>query len=117
MMALVRVAWAQENGWPITDWTTKAVDRTWNILDELEHIARELNTSVAAVALRWLMQQPGVTSTIIGVETLEELEQNMKAVDIHLSDSQMERLARVSDTAVPYPYNIVNIMNNMTTEN
>ncbi|CAF4970768.1 unnamed protein product [Rotaria sp. Silwood1] len=104
-----RVSWAEKAGWPETNWSTKKVEQTWNVLDQLRAIAKELNVSVAAVALRWVMQRDGVTSTIIGARTIEQFSQNMQAVDIYLSDEQMARLTKASDTPIPYPYNLIQI--------
>lgn len=80
------------------------------MLDELRAIAKEHNVCVAAVALRWLMQRDGVTSTIIGARTLEQFEQNMQAIDIQLTDEQMARLTKASDTPLPYPFNVIQMV-------
>lgn len=105
-----RLAWADKVGWTETSWSTKTVEQTWNILDQLRAIAKELNTSVAAVALRWLIQRDGVTSTIIGAKTMEQFNQNMQAIDIQLSDEQMARLTKASDTPLPYPFNVIQMV-------
>lgn len=99
------MAWAEKVGFNETSWSTKSVEQTWNIIDELRAIGKELNTSVAAVALRWVIQRPGVASTIIGAKTMKQFEENMQAALIQLSDDQMARLTKVSDTPLPYPYN------------
>lgn len=70
-------------------------------------LAKDLNTSVAAVAIRWLMQRAGVTSTIIGARTMEQFDQIMQAIDINLSNKQMERLTKASDTPLPYPFDVI----------
>lgn len=102
-----RLSWSDKVGWTETSWSTKSVDQTWNIIDQLQAIAKELNVSVAAVALRWIMQRDGVTSTIIGARTMEQFNQNMQAIDIHLADEQMAQLTKASDTPLPYPYNVI----------
>ncbi|CAF0869687.1 unnamed protein product [Didymodactylos carnosus] len=94
-------------GWTETSWSTKDVDQPWNIIDELRAISKELNVSVAAVALRWIVQQPGVTSTIRGAKPLDQLNDNMQCVTFQLSDEQMARLTKVSDTPLPYPFNMI----------
>lgn len=77
------------------------------MIDELKTIAKDLNVGVGAVALRWLMQRNCVTSTIIGVRTIEQLNQNIQAIDIQLSNEQMERLTNASDTPLPYPFDFL----------
>ncbi len=76
----------------------------------MQAIAKELNVNVAAVALRWLIQRDGVTSTIIGARTMEQFNQNMQAIDINLSDEQMAQLTKASDTPLPYPYNVIRMV-------
>jgi aryl-alcohol dehydrogenase-like predicted oxidoreductase len=104
---IFRVAWAEKIGFTESSWPAKSVDQTWNIIDELRSIAKELNVSVAAVPLRWVIQRPAVSSTIIGAKTMEQFEQNMQAAIINLSEDQMTRLTKVSDAPLPYPYNYI----------
>jgi len=111
VLFLHRVSWAKKVGWSETSWSTKTVEQTWNVLDQLRAIAKELNVSVAAVALRWVMQRKGVSSTIVGARTMEQFNQNMQAVDIHLSDEQMAQLTKASDTSLPYPFNVIRMVN------
>ena len=104
------MAWADKVGWTETSWSTKSVEQTWNVIDQLRTISKELNVSVAAVALRWVMQRDCVPSTIIGARTMEQLNQNMQAIDINLSNEQMAQLTKASDTPLPYPYNVIKMV-------
>ncbi len=59
----------------------------------------------AAVALAWLDAQPGVTSTILGARTVEQLQQNLAAVELELDDAQLATLTEASTPrAEVYPY-------------
>lgn len=78
--------------------------RNWRILDALEAIAREKQTSMTAVALRWAIQRPAVTSVIFGARSLEQLDDNMKAAELRLSDDEMKRLDDASAYELGYPY-------------
>lgn len=102
-----RVAWAESIGWKATDWSTQSEERTWSIIDELHKIASETKASVAQIALRWIMQQPGVTCPIIGAKTLKHLEDNLGAISIHLNEDQMTRLTKVSNIPKPYPWSLL----------
>lgn len=53
------------------------------------------------------MQQNSVTAPIIGVRTLEQLNENIQALDIQLSNEQMERLTKASATPLPYPFDFL----------
>lgn len=78
--------------------------RNWRILDALEAVAREKQTSMTAVALRWAIQRPAVTSVIFGARSLEQLDDNMKAAELRLSDDEMKRLDDASAYELGYPY-------------
>jgi aryl-alcohol dehydrogenase-like predicted oxidoreductase len=41
---------------------------------------------------------------------MEQFNQNMQAIDIHLTDEQMARLTKASDTPLPYPYNVIKML-------
>ncbi len=101
-----RVKKATEQGWSET-WDVYANERTWQILDVLEAIADDLDRSVAQVALRWMMQRPGVTTPIIGVRKLSHLEDNLGATEFELSEAQMTQLNEVSEQPKPYPYSFI----------
>ena len=60
----------------------------------------------AQVALAWVQGKPGVSSTIIGARTMEQLTANLDALDVTLSDDQIARLDEVSDVeqAFPHPF-------------
>ncbi|MFB6307828.1 MAG: aldo/keto reductase [Haloarculaceae archaeon] len=68
-------------------------ERGWHVLDEIETVADELDATPAQVALRWVMEQPDFTCVpIVGARTVEQLEENVGAVDIDLSDEQFNRI-------------------------
>jgi aryl-alcohol dehydrogenase-like predicted oxidoreductase len=83
--------------------TSALTERNHAIVDELVRIARELNTAAAAVALAWVQTQPGVTSTIIGARRLDQLDQNLAALDVKLEASHREALDQVSKPALNFP--------------
>ena len=55
-------------------------DKTFDLLDAMEKIAKTHETTVARVALAWVQNKPGVTSTIIGARTVEQLDNSLDAV-------------------------------------
>ena len=78
-------------------------ERAFDIIDELIRVAGALDTAPAAVALAWVQAQPGVTSTIIGARTLEQLDQNLAGLDVRLAPDQMQALARLSEPKLGFP--------------
>ena len=105
-VAGTRVDDASKQGWS-ESWDEYANERTWNVLDELFAVTAEVDKTPAQVALNWLLQRPGVTAPIIGVRTLEHLENNLGATGWVLSAAQMARLDAVSAIKAPYPYDFV----------
>lgn len=85
---------------------TGLTDRNLAIVSEVDTVAHELGATHAQVALRWLMQKPGRPLPVIGARTPDQLEDNMGAVAIELSDEQMERLDKVSEIELGYPHDI-----------
>lgn len=78
-------------------------DRTWRILDVLRPIAESHGTSVATVALAWVLAKPFVTSVIIGAKRLDQLQQNLSAAELQLTEEQMKQLDEVSTLPPEYP--------------
>jgi len=99
-----RAAWANAAGWKHTSLTHHDNERTWKIIDTLGAISEETKHSYAQIALRWLLQKPGVTCPIVGARTLEQLEDNLGAAFFSLSDTHMSLLDSVSQPDIPYPY-------------
>ena len=62
-------------------WDRRGTDRTWRIIEAVQHVAEQAGSSMAQVALSWVTDRPGVTSTILGARTLEQLEDNLGSVD------------------------------------
>jgi aryl-alcohol dehydrogenase-like predicted oxidoreductase len=48
-------------------------DKAYAVIDELQRLAGQLDTTVARVALAWVQGRPGVVSTILGARTLAQL--------------------------------------------
>jgi aryl-alcohol dehydrogenase-like predicted oxidoreductase len=80
-------------------------ERTWDVVEAVRAIAKERGNSMAQVALAWLAARPTVTAVILGARTLDQLDDNLSAIDVHLSAEQTDRLDIASDPgAADYPY-------------
>jgi aryl-alcohol dehydrogenase-like predicted oxidoreductase len=73
------------------------------LLDAMDPIAAAHDTSLEAVALAWLRSQPSVTSIITGVKSVEQLDANLKAVAIVLTDLEIETLSGIAGPNPEYP--------------
>jgi aryl-alcohol dehydrogenase-like predicted oxidoreductase len=75
----------------------------YRVIDALKEVAGRHGASPARVALAWVLGRPAVSSVIIAARRLETLEDDIKAVDLALSDDDVKLLDRVSDPGTPYP--------------
>ncbi len=67
-----------------------ANERGWKMLEKLDRIAQDKNTSVAAVALAWLRQQKTVSAPIASATKLEQIKEIMPI--LHLDDAELDLL-------------------------
>jgi len=72
-------------------------ERNYRIVEALEEIAATHDASTVQIALAWVLTRKTVTAPIVGVNTLEQLTENLGAFEIKLSDDDLERLNTVSD--------------------
>ncbi|GAB3411497.1 aldo/keto reductase [Haloparvum alkalitolerans] len=64
----------------------------FDLHDELDAVADEVDASPAQVALAWLQHRDGVTAPIVGARTVDQLTENLASAAVDLSDEQVERL-------------------------
>jgi aryl-alcohol dehydrogenase-like predicted oxidoreductase len=72
-------------------------------LEVLLEVARELGRSPAQVALRWVLEQPAITSVIVGGRDTDQLQDNLGAAEWRLGGEALERLNDVSRLPDRYP--------------
>jgi aryl-alcohol dehydrogenase-like predicted oxidoreductase len=79
-------------------------DMAWKCVDVMREVARaHEGASVARVALAWLLAKSHVMSVIIGAKTVEQMDDNLAAVDLELTSEEMARLDEVSALSPEYP--------------
>ncbi|MGW5650707.1 aldo/keto reductase [Streptomyces humi] len=81
-------------------------DAQFTVIEAVAAVAEEIGTSPAAVALSWVRNRPGVTSTLIGPRTPAHLEGNLAALDVRLTPEQTARLDEVSAPSLNFPYDL-----------
>ncbi len=82
------------------DWIWKLDDALFDKLEGLERLAAELKTTPAAYALAWTLAQPAMTSPIVGVTRLEQLQDALQALEITIPAEHFVRL----DAIFPPPW-------------
>ena len=74
------------------------------IIAAIRPIAKAHDTSVARVALAWVLSKPFVTSVIIGARTTEQLDDNLEATKLKLTAEEIAKLDALSAIAEDYPH-------------
>jgi aryl-alcohol dehydrogenase-like predicted oxidoreductase len=82
-----------------------AQERTWQVIDAVREVAEGRGVPMSQVALAWVADRPAVTSVILGARTMAQLEDNLGAAHLHLSDKETALLTEASAPIVAdYPY-------------
>ncbi|HVH42828.1 MAG TPA: aldo/keto reductase [Labilithrix sp.] len=85
-------------------WAASLVDeKTYDVIDELVKIAKVLDSTPARVALSWVQARQGVSSTIIGARTIQQLDDNLAALDVRLTEQQTARLDELTTPKLNFP--------------
>src|ERR1035441_2514791 len=81
------------------------LERTWQVIDAVRKVADSHGASMSKVAIAWVLARPAVSSVILGARTLDQLDGNLTAGDLKLSDDETRLLDAASDPGAPdYPY-------------
>lgn len=78
-------------------------EQDYGVIDVLEQVAQQVGATAAAVALAWVRQRPGVTSTLVGARRVDQFRANLASLDVRLTDAQMAALNEVSQPALNFP--------------
>lgn len=78
-------------------------EKQYDIIDAVAKVAEECGASSSKVALAWLKARPGVSSTIVGARTVEQLDSNLKALDLTLTPEQIATLDEASKAVLNFP--------------
>ena len=87
--------------------TSSLSPKAYDLVEELERVATEIGTTPARVALAGVASRPGVSSTIIGARTMEQLDDNLAAADVSISDAHVARLDAQSKPTLPFPFTMM----------
>ena len=72
-------------------------------MDVLVPIAKSHSVSPATIALAYVLAKPFVTSVILGAKRLDQLHENLAAVDVKLTADELQQLDKVSALPPEYP--------------
>ena len=78
-------------------------EQGFDVVEVLDELAEEKGTTIPRLALSWLLHQPGVSTVIIGARNMDQLEDNLGAVEVSLTGEELERIDEASAIRRPYP--------------
>ncbi|MEM6520953.1 MAG: aldo/keto reductase, partial [Cyanobacteria bacterium P01_C01_bin.70] len=96
-----RLAMLTDSGNPAFN---KFTAKNWAIVAELKSVAKNLDRSMAQVALNWVINCPAVASVIVGATKLHQLQDNLGALDLEIPAELQQRLDAVSRPEARFPY-------------
>ena len=70
----------------------KSVEKLRPQIEKYEKLCKELNEKPANVALAWVLNNKDITSPIVGPRTSEQLEENVSALEVKLSEDTLKKL-------------------------
>ncbi|MGQ0628564.1 MAG: aldo/keto reductase [Phycisphaerales bacterium] len=85
-------------------------DRAWAVCDALASISRQCHATPGQIALAWVQSRLGVSSTIIGARTLDQLAENIKALDVSLMPEHMATLDQLTRPTFHFPFDFLKSM-------
>ena len=88
-------------------WNRRNTDQNWQILAVIDEIASKHEATHSQIALAWLLSRTAVASVVLGVRTMEQLEDNLNASDIDLPQDDLSLLDEVSAAPAGYPYRFI----------
>jgi aryl-alcohol dehydrogenase-like predicted oxidoreductase len=88
-------------------WGTFDTERNWRILAAVDAVAKELGATPAQVALAWLGKKRAVTSVIFGARSLDQLRDNVRALEVGLTPAHVQALDDASAFELGYPYDFM----------
>lgn len=68
------------------------VEEVYDVIDPLAEIAAGKGVPLAQLSLAWVIHQPGITSPIVGPRTLEQLEDNLHALEVKLTPEDFRQI-------------------------
>jgi len=80
-------------------------DKTYNLIEAMQVVAKNHDATVAQVALAWVLHQAGVNSLVIGARTVAQLEDNINSTDLKLDQAELDHLSELTKPEFGFPQN------------
>jgi len=71
--------------------------QAYSLIEKYDELAKELNLSLAQLALAFVNQQSFLTSTIIGATTMQQLKENISSIEVELSEEILKKIDEIHE--------------------
>jgi aryl-alcohol dehydrogenase-like predicted oxidoreductase len=76
------------------------MEKEVHLINLLKGIAEKHNSTLSQIAIAWILQQPGMSSAIIGTQNQKHFIENIQAIDVKLSEEEVAVLKDCSETVI-----------------
>src|SRR5690349_4878513 len=73
----------------------RLTEQVFDVVEGVQPLAQEKRCTLSQLALAWCLHQPGITSPIIGPRTMAQIEDNLGALDVTITDADRARIDEV----------------------
>ncbi len=87
--------------------TGRLSEQALEVAATVTDIAKEIGKTAAQVAVAWTLVNPAVSSPVLGVRTVAQLDDNLGALDVQLNSEHLARLDKVSGVPKVFPMDIL----------
>ena len=84
-------------------------EHNFEVVDVVRQVAKEVERTMAEVALAWTIQRPGIDTVLVGASRAEQLTQNVASLEVTLTSDQLARLDQISAPPAFNPYFIFSL--------
>ncbi|HEY4119884.1 MAG TPA: aldo/keto reductase [Byssovorax sp.] len=99
-------AGARLDQWKDT-WKRYDNDKSWALLDAIGRVGKRHEATHAAVSLAWLLAKKETSSIIMGARDVAQLQGNLKALEVKLTEADVKELDDASKPEWGYPYSFI----------
>ena len=88
-------------------WDRRNTEKNWNIIERLRQLSEKYGATPSQISLAWILTKKVVPTVILGVRTIEQLEDNLGANRLQLSTEDVATLDVISKMPELYPYRVI----------
>jgi aryl-alcohol dehydrogenase-like predicted oxidoreductase len=98
-MTRERIAKLPEGDWRGRDpeFREPRLSQNLKLVDRLRGISEKYGRPVGQVAVAWVLRNPAVTAAIVGARSPQQVEQNVGAAELHLTDDDVAEIEGVGE--------------------